>query len=514
MKIRSKIAWLATGLAFAISAAVAGSGTIVVKDGGGTNRTYDVVTDGSGNFVAKNVLCDQSAAANCATVSSNALKVDNSGVTQPVSGTVTANIGTVGTLATAAKQPALGTAGTASSDVISVQGITSMTPLLATLSGTNNINNIAGTVSLPTGASTAAKQPALGTAGSPSSDVITVQGSGSGTALPVSLASVPSHAVTNAGTFLVQAAQSGTWTNTVTQATGTNLHMVCDSGCAGSGGTSSSYGSAFPAAGTAIGISNGTNMVAPVQVSNGANIAATGIPGVGLLGQCDDTSPQAITENSWGNIRLDCTYHSLRVLSVDANGTAADFTSNTGTNAKQINGTTILTGGVAGSQGVGGLAGNNASTSGNPVPVSALATSAEASLATNGQNAEFVTDLAHKQIVLPYANPENFVSGVITSAMTGTTSTSLVASPGGALRNYITQLVCTNSHATVGTFIAVQDGSGGTTIYEAYAAAVGGGFSISFPTPLRQPTTATALYVADVTTGANVICSASGYKGV
>src|SRR4051812_30261312 len=31
--------------------------------------------------------------------------------------------------------------------------------------------------------------------------------------------------------FTVNAAQSGTWTNTVTQATGTNLHMVCDSGC-------------------------------------------------------------------------------------------------------------------------------------------------------------------------------------------------------------------------------------------------------------------------------------------
>lgn len=36
------------------------------------------------------------------------------------------------------------------------------------------------------------------------------------TTLPVSLASVPSHAVTNAGTFAVQAAQSGTWTVTGT----------------------------------------------------------------------------------------------------------------------------------------------------------------------------------------------------------------------------------------------------------------------------------------------------------
>lgn len=49
--------------------------------------------------------------------------------------------------ATAAKQPALGTAGTASADVITVQGITSMTPLSVT---------VGGTVPLPTGAATEA----------------------------------------------------------------------------------------------------------------------------------------------------------------------------------------------------------------------------------------------------------------------------------------------------------------------------------------------------------------------
>lgn len=38
---------------------------------------------------------------------------------------------------TAAKQPALGTAGTASADVITVQGVASMTPLLATVTATN-----------------------------------------------------------------------------------------------------------------------------------------------------------------------------------------------------------------------------------------------------------------------------------------------------------------------------------------------------------------------------------------
>lgn len=55
----------------------------------------------------------------------------------------------------------------------------------ATQSGTWNVTNVSGTVSLPTGASTAAKQPALGTAGTASADVITVQGIASMTALKV-----------------------------------------------------------------------------------------------------------------------------------------------------------------------------------------------------------------------------------------------------------------------------------------------------------------------------------------
>ena len=178
----------------------------------------------------------------------------------------------------------------------------------------------------------------------------------------------------------------------------------------------------------------------------------------------------------------------------------------------QIGSTTVLTGGVAGSLGTGGLAANNATASGNPVPHSCIAVNVEATLATNGQNAECVTDLAHKQIVAPYANPENLVQGT-TAAMTGTTSTSLLGVPGSGLHNYVTNLTCVNSHATVGTFVTVQDGSGGTALYTLAAAAVFGGSTITFPAPLRQPTANTALYVADVTTGANVICSASGYKG-
>ena len=54
-----------------------------------------------------------------------------------------------------------------------------------TQSATWNINNISGTISLPSGAATSAKQPALGTAGSASADVITIQGIAGMTALKV-----------------------------------------------------------------------------------------------------------------------------------------------------------------------------------------------------------------------------------------------------------------------------------------------------------------------------------------
>lgn len=164
----------------------------------------------------------------------------------------------------------------------------------------------------------------------------------------------------------------------------------------------------------------------------------------------------------------------------------------------------------------GGTAGDvahDAADSGNPVKVGAKATNVEpTAVSASGDRINLIADLVGKLIVLPYANPENFVSGAITSAMTGTTSTSLLAAPAAGLRNYITQLTISNSHATVNTDVVVQDGNGGTTFYIGPGPALGGSI-LTFPTPLRQPTTATAVYVANVTTGASVKAAASGYKG-
>jgi len=163
---------------------------------------------------------------------------------------------------------------------------------------------------------------------------------------------------------------------------------------------------------------------------------------------------------------------------------------------------------------VGGLVAHDGADSGNPIKVGGRARSTEIAAVASDDRADFVTDLVGKQIVLPYANPENFVSGAITSAMTGTTSTSLIAAPASGLRNYITTIVVSNAHATVGTDIVIQDGSGGTTLMTIPAAAVYGGAVINLPVPLRQPTTATAIFCANVTTGASTKVSAVGYKGV
>ena len=162
---------------------------------------------------------------------------------------------------------------------------------------------------------------------------------------------------------------------------------------------------------------------------------------------------------------------------------------------------------------VSGDVAHDSADAGEPVKIGGKAVSAEPTAVTANDRTNAIFDLVGKQIVLPYSNPENFVSGAITSAMTGTTSTSLIAAPAAGLRNYITQITVSNSHATVGTDVIIQDGSGGTTLYVIPAAAVYGGATLTFPTPLRQPTTATAIYCANVTTGSSIKVSASGYKG-
>jgi len=93
------------------------------------------------------------------TANTTAWKVDGSAVTQPVSAS---SLPLPTGASTAAKQPALGTAGSASTDVITVQGITSMTPLKVDGSGVTQ--PVSGTVTVQQSTASSLKVDLSGTA--------------------------------------------------------------------------------------------------------------------------------------------------------------------------------------------------------------------------------------------------------------------------------------------------------------------------------------------------------------
>lgn len=161
-----------------------------------------------------------------------------------------------------------------------------------------------------------------------------------------------------------------------------------------------------------------------------------------------------------------------------------------------------------------GTVAHDSADSGAPIKTGGRAVSAEITPVTTGDRTDSIHDLAGRQIIMPYANPENQLAGLITTAMTGTTSTAVtgMGAQGGSLRNYITTVIISNSHATVGTDVVLQDGNGGSTLGTFPAAAVYGGVAINLPVPIKT-TANTALYAANITTGASTKVSCYGYKG-
>lgn len=160
--------------------------------------------------------------------------------------------------ATAAKQPALGTAGTASTDVITVQGIAAMTPIIVS-DGAGALNVIVDSSALPTGAATESTlggvltssnfAAAFGTAGSADSQVMSIQGIASMT---------PINVIVDSGTLT--AVTSITNPVTVTDGAGA-LNVIVDSSALPSGAateatlggvlTSTNFANAFGTAGSA-----------------------------------------------------------------------------------------------------------------------------------------------------------------------------------------------------------------------------------------------------------------------
>lgn len=157
-----------------------------------------------------------------------------------------------------------------------------------------------------------------------------------------------------------------------------------------------------------------------------------------------------------------------------------------------------------------GDAAHGAAVAGNPLLQGLEGRSTAPTAVDSGDVVRALASLLGKQVVYPYAIPaETWQYAGPTGGITDTADDAIQAAGGAGVRHYVTSLTVVNSHATVSTEVVVKDGS--TVIHRGYAAAAGGGYALTFPTPLRG-TAATALNVACITTGSATVVSASGYS--
>lgn len=296
---------LSLPLLLAASSAWAACGvtSVQVKDNAGATPSYAALNDGT-NCAGETGLIWGGAALSLA----NALPVQpGTGATFPVSGSVTVS-GTVaatqsgtwninnisGTIslptgaATSAKQPAIGTAGTASADVLTVQGITSMTPLK--VDGTGGSFPVSGTVTANQGGAPWTVT-GTGTAGSAATGVLTVQGTASMTKLLVTPDANSSVNVNQIGGSSVSTAATGVQKVGVVGNAGATLDGTVAAGTAPTNGVAALgvYNSTLPAP------TNGQSVALQVDANGGLRKSLTSCPNTINIAQTATTDVHTFT---------------------------------------------------------------------------------------------------------------------------------------------------------------------------------------------------------------------------
>jgi hypothetical protein len=371
----------------AVTTTIPVSGSVTVSDGAGA---LNVIVDSSALPSGAATAAKQPALGTAGSASSDVitvqgvtsmtpLKVDGSGVTQPVSGTVTATV-TNGTVS------GTGTAGSAATGVLTVQGIASATPVSVdspeTLAVSGSVSSAATlfTIDLSGYSSFSWQFTSIGSSNAFTAEMSSdnsnwvgalcvasdnVSGStvGSGTSISstnriyicpkiarygrVRVSTYSSGTVTAVGQASRSPWQQGylpvsisTSNGTVPVSIGSTVTVggnvasnASDSGNPLKVGCVFNSGNGIPTPlttgqrGDCQATSNGWIVVSP-QLLNTSGFSGGGmlvandgmnraeqqnIPVFALSAQCDDTSPTALTENRWGNGRLDCTTHALKV---------------------------------------------------------------------------------------------------------------------------------------------------------------------------------------------------------
>jgi hypothetical protein len=378
------------------------SGTVTSNIGTTNGLALDATLTGGSQ---KTKIVD-SGGTNVATVSAaGAVKVDGSAVTQPVSGAVTSNIGTTNGIALDASVTGLEVA----------QASTTSGQKGALVQG-------AVTTAAPTYTTAQTSPLSLTTAGALRVD-------GSGTTQPVS-GTVTTTPPANASTNIAQIGGTTADTNSGTKSAGTlRVVLATDQPQLTNKLLVTPDSVALPA-NQSVNVSQ-INAVTPLM-GNGAT--GTGSPRVTVS---SDNTPFAV--------KTDQTTHGTTDLVAD------DIT--------KIGGTAVVNGGVAGSIASGGVGGNNAAITQNPDLVGVEALSSQPTAATTGNLRRLVGALDGALYVRPNG-PVTWSCGLTAIAAT---LTQCQAAPAAGLKLYITDIQIGSNTATAGLFL-VRYGTGSNCV--------------------------------------------------
>jgi hypothetical protein len=368
---------------------------------GGTQKTKLVDTAGT----------------NVATVSATgALKMDGSAVTQPVSGTFWQ-----------ATQPVSGTFWQATQPVS------------------------AASLPLPSGAATSAKQPALGTAGTPSADVLTVQGVTSMTALKVDGSAVTqpvSGPVTDTQLRATALPVSGTFWPATQPVSGT---VTANAGT----GTMAVSGTFWQATQPVSGPLTDTQLRATALPVSGTFWQATQ-PVSGTFFQATQPVSGTVTANAGtGTMAVSgpLTDTQIRATALPVSGTVTANIGTAGTLALDA----TLTGGtakarVSGNAGAAFDAANNAAMPANALSVGVQTATIDTSpTAATAGNLRYQLASTEGVTYVQEGGPKRF-SCLVTAV---TVMTQCQAAPAAGLRAYVTSFTASNQAATVQTLDVV-----------------------------------------------------------
>ena len=156
---------------------------------------------------------------------------------------------------------------------------------------------------------------------------------------------------------------------------------------------------------------------------------------------------------------------------------------------------------------VGGIDASGATVTGQPLLGGGRAATAAPTAVTDGQAVAAQLTPEGRTVVAPYSIKELMVRGTATS--TGTGATTIIASAGGSLKNYITAVQCGRTDAGATAITITFNDSASTVV----VLPSGGATNITFPTPLATAA-ATAFQFTSGTGVTTLYCSAQGYTGL